>query len=245
MHPIHRLSFEREIRVSSSFSASFLSMVNGYCYDCGLLRPSMDFTGDVPHCPHCQSEVVELLETWEAIGALNVFISGGPQRGMGSSMQIRFRDSGNNVLSSADSGNQVVNIEPAPTESGSRRRGETPSNVRTMTFVTDGQNVMTMPNFLRLLQRAGESRSSPADPQIIEALQRQARPAAEFFKFYGTVDKENSDGQCTICLAAMGGNELITQMGCAHVFHLECIKAWLQQQHTCPVCRADCTARQS
>ena len=213
-------------------------MVNGYCYDCALLRPSISFTGDVPHCPDCESEVVELLETWEAIGNLNLFVSGSTQSNADQTGR-------NSTLSVVPAAADSDNVHIASTNDTNLRvsTGSSSANTRTISFVTDGRNVMSMSNFLTLLRQAGETQASPASQGIVEALRHAARPAREYFEFFRSVDTEASGNQCTICLAAMVNEEMITQMGCSHTFHLNCLMSWLEQQHTCPVCRAECSPR--
>ncbi len=41
---------------------------------------------------------------------------------------------------------------------------------------------------------------------------------------------------CIICRDAM---EVGKKLPCAHIFHLDCLRLWLQQQQSCPTCRAD------
>lgn len=33
-------------------------------------------------------------------------------------------------------------------------------------------------------------------------------------------------------------NQAIKELGCKHMFHLRCLREWLQKRDTCPVCRA-------
>lgn len=50
---------------------------------------------------------------------------------------------------------------------------------------------------------------------------------------------------CTVCLEEFGsgggdgiaGTPRASRMPCGHVFHEECIVAWLNRSHYCPVCR--------
>lgn len=44
---------------------------------------------------------------------------------------------------------------------------------------------------------------------------------------------------CTVCLDEMKLNEDRCLLGCSgeHVFHEHCIKKWLRQKDSCPVCR--------
>jgi hypothetical protein len=42
---------------------------------------------------------------------------------------------------------------------------------------------------------------------------------------------------CTICLCDFYGEERVGVLDCGHVFHPECIKQWLKNSKTCPLCR--------
>ena len=46
------------------------------------------------------------------------------------------------------------------------------------------------------------------------------------------------DHVCCICLAQIKSNQNISRLPkCAHTFHSRCIKAWLQCQNVCPLCK--------
>lgn len=46
--------------------------------------------------------------------------------------------------------------------------------------------------------------------------------------------------ECAICLFEFLDDDTLRLLpGCRHVFHLDCIGAWLDQHETCPVCRSD------
>ncbi|KAK8967543.1 E3 ubiquitin protein ligase RIN2 [Platanthera guangdongensis] len=44
-----------------------------------------------------------------------------------------------------------------------------------------------------------------------------------------------SDATCIICREEM---IVAKKLRCGHLFHVHCLKSWLQRQHTCPTCRA-------
>ncbi|XP_059627336.1 E3 ubiquitin-protein ligase RHA2B-like [Cornus florida] len=48
------------------------------------------------------------------------------------------------------------------------------------------------------------------------------------------------DSLCVVCLKLMkGGDEVRELCNCCHVFHRECLNAWIDEgQVTCPLCRA-------
>ena len=51
-----------------------------------------------------------------------------------------------------------------------------------------------------------------------------------------TPEEVEACGDCLICRERI---ERGKKLPCSHVFHLECLRMWLQHQQTCPLCRAD------
>ena len=51
-------------------------------------------------------------------------------------------------------------------------------------------------------------------------------------------DVKTQDGEsCTVCLGPYEDNDIVKITPCNHVFHPECLKGWIKENHTCPVCR--------
>jgi hypothetical protein len=48
---------------------------------------------------------------------------------------------------------------------------------------------------------------------------------------------DDDDDACTICFAPLLDGERVGELGCAHVFHVECLKLWLQRKNICPLCQ--------
>lgn len=44
-----------------------------------------------------------------------------------------------------------------------------------------------------------------------------------------------SDATCIICREEM---TIAKRLSCGHLFHVHCLRSWLERQHTCPTCRA-------
>ncbi|CAL4958938.1 unnamed protein product [Urochloa decumbens] len=46
--------------------------------------------------------------------------------------------------------------------------------------------------------------------------------------------------ECAVCLSELADGEKVRALpSCGHVFHVECVDAWLRSRTTCPVCRAE------
>lgn len=45
----------------------------------------------------------------------------------------------------------------------------------------------------------------------------------------------SSDATCIICREEM---TTAKKLICGHLFHVHCLRSWLERQHTCPTCRA-------
>jgi E3 ubiquitin-protein ligase synoviolin len=51
-----------------------------------------------------------------------------------------------------------------------------------------------------------------------------------------TTEEMAESGDCLICREGM---ETGKKLPCGHVFHLDCLRMWLQHQQSCPLCRAE------
>ena len=51
-----------------------------------------------------------------------------------------------------------------------------------------------------------------------------------------SIDECEAAGDCLICREKM---EFAKKLPCGHIFHLDCLRMWLQHQQTCPLCRAE------
>lgn len=45
------------------------------------------------------------------------------------------------------------------------------------------------------------------------------------------------ESECSICLCEFEQDEDVMKLTCLHQFHPGCIKQWLEQHSTCPICR--------
>jgi hypothetical protein len=50
------------------------------------------------------------------------------------------------------------------------------------------------------------------------------------------VDEDDPSNCCTICFVPLEEGDRIGALNCNHIFHVECIKGWVQRKNTCPLC---------
>jgi hypothetical protein len=43
--------------------------------------------------------------------------------------------------------------------------------------------------------------------------------------------------ECSICLVAFEFGKYYVTLKCGHIFHEECVKQWVEEHRSCPVCR--------
>jgi len=60
-------------------------------------------------------------------------------------------------------------------------------------------------------------------------------------------DKPRGGGSvlvCAVCLEDVRAGEMVRQLpACRHLFHADCVDAWLRAHRTCPLCRCDLSPR--
>lgn len=62
------------------------------------------------------------------------------------------------------------------------------------------------------------------------------------FKFVEPESSCDTAATCTICLSEYQKDEVLRELPCAtgnHIFHAECVDAWLTKNLSCPICRDD------
>ena len=93
-------------------------------------------------------------------------------------------------------------------------------------FILNLQNIQ-LDNFISNLQSAfmieSDEETNGIPTEIIDLLPEK-------------IAKDNKEC-CPICLENFNEKEILTTLPCYHTFHKVCIKAWLEKNSNCPVCR--------
>uniref|UniRef100_A0A7S1D0N2 RING-type domain-containing protein n=1 Tax=Cyclophora tenuis TaxID=216820 RepID=A0A7S1D0N2_CYCTE len=55
--------------------------------------------------------------------------------------------------------------------------------------------------------------------------------------------EEGMDCKCAICLCNFCDGDRVGDLTCGHVFHKDCLKAWLRIRNQCPLCNANDVAQ--
>jgi hypothetical protein len=54
------------------------------------------------------------------------------------------------------------------------------------------------------------------------------------------LDKKLEDC-CSICMTPMDKDQTVSELGCKHTFHKDCINTYLEKyNYKCPICRKEC-----
>ncbi|KAK3042044.1 hypothetical protein RJ639_001746 [Escallonia herrerae] len=77
---------------------------------------------------------------------------------------------------------------------------------------------------------------------VIAGTIKERLPAVEYSRVLERMGSEfcKKDGDCVVCLGCMKPSDEVRELcDCSHLFHRECLDAWIDQgQITCPLCRS-------
>lgn len=105
------------------------------------------------------------------------------------------------------------------------------SNVEHVMLILNGDDV----------QSAAHSGGSMTPDVLYPNLETNAPMMASSSSNYGYHMQPNAPvvRECAICLDSMSDDDILA-LPCAHVFHEDCVRPWVHQNHTCPTCRRNC-----
>lgn len=74
--------------------------------------------------------------------------------------------------------------------------------------------------------------SHPASPALVDSIVQSAAPAA-------TLAGWTKEDKCSICFDELLADSTAVAFPCPahHIFHRDCIVAWIRQEAHCPLCR--------
>jgi len=113
-------------------------------------------------------------------------------------------------------------------------------------------NPITNPSFNQLMMTLmGMMQAPQSDPELDTLIarimesdpNRWGPPPASATAVEGldkiTISQEHIDKEmeCAVCMDAFVVESVTFQMPCAHLFHENCLRSWLGQHNSCPVCR--------
>ena len=70
-------------------------------------------------------------------------------------------------------------------------------------------------------------------------LEQQIIDNMEIYKMKNVEKLDNDKKKCTICLENYVDGDDSIALPCIHIFHADCIKTWVKDHNTCPICKKD------
>ena len=88
----------------------------------------------------------------------------------------------------------------------------------------------------RLMEEAGNDGSPrPCSEETIAAIESYPLTTRQVNEL-----KEAGTCECSICMSEFHVDTIVKKLpNCNHIFHCDCIDAWLRMHNSCPVCRAE------
>ncbi|KAF8696089.1 hypothetical protein HU200_036979 [Digitaria exilis] len=95
---------------------------------------------------------------------------------------------------------------------------------------------MTYEELLELGDKIGYVNTGLREEEITRSIRKVKHPSLGSFRFATEMEKK-----CSICQEEFESNEEMGRLNCGHSYHVYCIKQWLSQKNTCPVCKTAVT----
>ncbi|CAL4948011.1 unnamed protein product [Urochloa decumbens] len=95
---------------------------------------------------------------------------------------------------------------------------------------------MTYEELVELGDKIGYVNTGLREDEITHSIRRVKHPSFSSFRFATELERK-----CSICQEEFEANEEMGRLDCGHSYHVYCIKQWLSQKNTCPVCKTAVT----
>ena len=82
-----------------------------------------------------------------------------------------------------------------------------------------------------------DENDSDSDFMFHKGLNKEILDNMEISKIKDVEKLDNDKKKCTICLEEYVNGDDSIALPCIHIFHADCIKTWLKNQNTCPICK--------
>ena len=102
---------------------------------------------------------------------------------------------------------------------------------------------MTYEELLQLGECVGRQATGMSGSQIKQfcTLKEFTRSGASGAKRKGGDEEEEEEEDCcSVCRCEFEEGEMMLELKCKHGFHEECLRPWLKEYKTCPLCKTDC-----
>ncbi|KAI4324670.1 hypothetical protein MLD38_030137 [Melastoma candidum] len=99
---------------------------------------------------------------------------------------------------------------------------------------------MSYEQLLDLGDRIGYVNTGLKEDEIRRCVRKAKVPSLTEFP---RISSAKPDKKCSICQEEYEEEDDIGKLACGHGYHLSCIKQWLSQKNTCPVCKSEAVTR--
>jgi hypothetical protein len=72
---------------------------------------------------------------------------------------------------------------------------------------------------------------------LFSSIQRRAVSVARSESMLATIHLDGQQTECIVCRDEYLEDDVVIKLPCRHLYHHDCLKAWLERNNTCPMCR--------